>query len=193
MLQRSQGLEEKLKVLRGLQLPEEMARLEEGRRPKQRIGLFDKYLIADFVRRVHIRNDTDCWEWIGARTPKQYGLFYLNGKAIPAHRVSKSLQIKKQTTCECVCHHCDVAWCVNPNHLYEGNKTTNGKDAKERGRIKRLSGEQCGASKLNNSSVIEIRKLFSSKQINSPDLSKKFGVSLRTIWRVILRETWRHI
>lgn len=32
-----------------------------------------------------------------------------------------------------LCHTCDVPRCVNPAHLYEGNASTNGRDAHARG------------------------------------------------------------
>lgn len=68
---------------------------------------------------------------------------------------------------DCVCHHCDIPPCINPEHLFEGTQADNTKDMaiKERSGMLILTGKQ----------VQEIRKLkgiFTQKE-----LAEKFHVT----------------
>ena len=48
-------------------------------------------------------------------------------------------------------------------------------------------------SRLNNSQVIEIRKLFYSKKMTRKQLSEKYGVSYVAIDNIIKKKTWSRI
>ena len=67
--------------------------------------------------------DTRCWLWTGGLTKGGYGKFSWGGKTVAAHRASFLLTYGTEP--EVVCHRCNCARCVRPDHLYAGDNTTN--------------------------------------------------------------------
>lgn len=55
-----------------------------------------------------------------------------------------------------------------------------------------LKGENCGASKLSEKEVYEIREMISKNMVHE-QIAKKFGVSRRTIGHIKTGETWKHV
>ncbi len=98
-----------------------------------------------------------------------------------------------------VLHHCDVPACVNPDHLFLGDKTANMRDMARKHRqvfqahpekIKR--GEACFHAKLSENAVREIivRTRYGH---TGADLARDFGVSQSTISAILHGRIWRHI
>jgi hypothetical protein len=79
----------------------------------------------------------DCWLWVGSRAGGGYGRIRVNGKHVPAHRVSWSLQhgIPFPEHLD-ACHHCDNPLCVRPDHIFPGTPSENAIDARDKGRLK---------------------------------------------------------
>lgn len=77
----------------------------------------------------------DCWLWTAAHLPAGYGMTFVRGKNQLAHRVAWELTNGVITEGAWVLHRCDNPACVNPDHLYLGNRSRNMKDAHERSRI----------------------------------------------------------
>ena len=68
-----------------------------------------------FIKKV---NKTDkCWVWTAAKSDKGYGQFNLNGKVLPAHRVSYTHFVGVIPDGFHVDHLCRNRACVNPDHL----------------------------------------------------------------------------
>lgn len=78
-----------------------------------------------------INTKTLCWEWKRAGAGG-YGGIDLGGKTISAHRASWIFLNGNIKPEECVLHKCDNRLCVNPDHLYLGDKKQNRKDFMER-------------------------------------------------------------
>lgn len=75
-----------------------------------------------------------CWLWVGNLHPVSgHGRIGVNGKSEYAHRVSYVIN-GKIIDDEVVRHTCDVAYCVNPDHLVTGSRTDNMDDMYRRGR-----------------------------------------------------------
>lgn len=132
-----------------------------------------------------------CWVWNTDRafTGNGYGMFYLDGGMRTAHRVS--YQLYKGTIPEglWVLHTCDNRACVNPEHLYLGDREQNVKDMLDRGRLADTSGENNGRSKLTVVDVDEIRYLY-GKMFTCQELASLYGVSPQMISRIGRGEAW---
>jgi hypothetical protein len=87
-------------------------------------------------------------------------------------------------------HKCDNRGCINPEHLELGTQADNMQDMVIRGR--NAMGEKCGASKLTEENIKEIRLLL-SKGMKVREVSAKFNVTDHAIRDIRRRKTWKHI
>ena len=53
-------------------------------------------------------------------------------------------------------------------------------------------GSKNGRAKLTESDILLLRQLFNSGMTRK-ELAKRFGVSLRTIYRIVNQQTWKHV
>jgi hypothetical protein len=58
-----------------------------------------------------------CWIWTGATSTRGYGMFWLNGKQVAAHRYSYECVNGKISRFKIIDHMCHRESCVNPSHL----------------------------------------------------------------------------
>ena len=83
---------------------------------------------------IEMITETGCWIWMGQLNHNGYGRREVKGRRLRAHRVAFGLdKIPKGMM---VLHKCDVRCCVNPDHLYIGDNSTNMRDMIRRGRGK---------------------------------------------------------
>jgi hypothetical protein len=80
---------------------------------------------------------TGCIEWVGqhgrgANKGDGYGGVTVDGKWISAHRAAWIAFVGPIPEGQCVLHKCDNRVCVNPKHLYLGDKRRNRADFMER-------------------------------------------------------------
>ncbi|NQW92538.1 MAG: HNH endonuclease [Polaromonas sp.] len=166
----------------------------------KRAGLFqdarrsEAPLDERFFRQIE-KTET-CWLWLGRLVGKGYGMIGLGGagaKQVLSHRLSYQLHKGPIPDGMVIMHKCDNPRCVNPDHLEAGTQSQNIKDAIARGRktlpVKKVRGEECGASKLNNGIVLSIRE----STLSLKALSILHNVSKSAIERIRYRKTWRHI
>lgn len=78
----------------------------------------------------------ECWPWIGARNPNEYGKFKkADGSTVDAHNYSLQLKLgRKLLPGNVARHRCDYRPCCNPEHLLEGTQLHNHRDMWHRGR-----------------------------------------------------------
>jgi hypothetical protein len=170
-----------------------------------------------FLGRIHYHK-SGCWEWTGTLSAGRYGSFKVNGKQVKAHRWIYEQMRGPIQEGMVVCHSCDNAKCVNPNHLWIGTQNDNIQDCINKGRAyhpkgfkktkgilygdmnpsrthpeSRPRGENVNTSKINEDDVRTIRLLYSTKQLNQVQLSAKYSISQPNISAIILRKTWAHI
>lgn len=104
--------------------------------------------LETFWRRVDTSAGPDgCWPWTGTLIADGYGRFKLDGRFHLAHRLALGLSLGRELLWtdairEEACHHCDNPPCVNPAHLYVGDRMTNRRDAVNRGRARSSLAEE---------------------------------------------------
>ena len=84
--------------------------------------------------------NSGCWLWEmstkGNTLPTMYGNTWYMGRRIRAHRASYIAFVGPIPNGLHVCHKCDNPLCVNPDHLFLGDRLTNLRDAANKGRIR---------------------------------------------------------
>jgi hypothetical protein len=89
-----------------------------------------------FLSRIS-KTDDECWVWIAHRGADGYGILSADGRRnARAHRVSWELFRGPIPHGLWVLHKCDNRPCVNPDHLFLGNRSDNMRDAAEKGRLR---------------------------------------------------------
>ena len=97
----------------------------------------DEETILRFCNKIKKDSNTQCWNWIGAKSGN-YGIFRVYGGLRLAHRVSMHLfnntQLESYSRTDgLVLHKCNNSLCVNPRHLYIGTQAQNIKDCVDSG------------------------------------------------------------
>jgi hypothetical protein len=92
-------------------------------------------LLEKLLNKVTIDDQTDCWEFQGAKNNIGYGMIRDDKKMRTTHRVSyEEHNNVKIPSGLCVCHTCDNPSCVNPAHLWLGTRKQNTDDMIRKGR-----------------------------------------------------------
>lgn len=143
-----------------------------------------------FWRHV-IRGAADeCWLWQGNIGNHGYGYFSCGHRKFLAHRASYEIHNGALPDDLCVLHHCDVRHCVNPYHLFLGDRTDNAADKVTKGR--QFRGEQSPNAKLAESDVKQIRSLAASGVIHR-EIAQKFHIARETVGDIVRRRLWAHV
>lgn len=149
-----------------------------------------------------------CWPWLGFVAPNGYGRFWIRdrGNGIGAHSYSLGLHRGQLLAGEeCACHTCDNRRCVNPAHLFLGDRAANNRDAAAKGRLPKgdahharlrpdrlRRGEAHGQAKLTARNVLAIRAA-TKRGATRTGLAQTYGVTRQLITRVVNRSIWRHV
>ena len=154
--------------------------------------------VEKFWSKVRRGAADECWPWTAGSTQRGYGVLYARGSRDShwlAHRYSYTLHNGAIPPGLCVCHSCDNPPCVNPAHLWVGTRRQNSQDMIDKGRnvLPAISeGERSHFARLRRKQVIEIRRRAEAGETNSA-LAREFGVTRRTVDRVVNGQTWKHL
>ena len=128
---------------------------------------------------------SECWYWRGSLNRLGYGCMLAMGES-KAHRISYRLFHGPIEPGKFILHRCDVRNCVNPDHLYIGDRKDNARDKYRR--------QRDTSSDLSQDQVREIKAaLFNYKLGMCKDLAAKYGVSPGVISDIRLGHTFRHV
>ena len=129
-----------------------------------------------------------CWEYRGARDPKNYGCMKMPRRY--AHRVSYEHHVGPIGPGQVVRHRCDNPPCVNPAHLVVGTKGDNQRDMQERGRSTR--GERSGVHRRSEASI-DYLHLLASRGMPHEGIADLTGLRQGYISKIISGSLWPHV
>lgn len=137
----------------------------------------------------------NCWEWTAATT-NGYGRYRIEGKANLATRVAWEMKHGPIPPGLNVLHSCDNPPCIR--HLFLGTHAENMRDAKIKGRMRTAPqiGEKHWKSRLSESQIFEIRRVYINghgSSTNSYRLSEKYGVTPSHIREIVRGASWSHL
>lgn len=143
-----------------------------------------------FASKVAPANAGGCTLWKACLGADGYGQISVDNRVVKAHRYSWELANGTIPPGMCVCHHCDVRACVNPDHLFIGTKADNNADmaAKNRARGGGPKGSRHGMAKLTEASALEIFGATGTQQA----IGERYGVSHTTVGRIKNGRKWMH-
>ena len=150
--------------------------------------------ISEFHNSYMPITETGCWIWIGKSSNLfGYGSFTdKKSKLQYAHRASWIIHYGEIPKGMCVCHKCDIASCVNPQHLFLGTHKDNMQDMFKKNRranTYKAPGEKNAAAKITADNVAEIR----NGEESGAFYARKYGVSPTQIMRIRKKISWKHI
>lgn len=131
----------------------------------------------------------ECWVWQGWRSPSGYGTFSLNRPGYPKQVVaSRAALIRVGVDIPpgmCALHNCDNPPCVNPAHLYVGDRKRNALDCSSRGRHNKDGrGEEHWASRYSDSEVSEWKRRYAEGE-SFKAIARSTGASSSHVSRVV--------
>lgn len=167
---------------------------------RERQYVLTKEHLQDVIQQMSIPEpNTGCWLWDGSFRSVGYGVMFLNGKHVAAHRASYSAFKEDPPEGLFVCHRCDVTACVNPDHLFLGTHLDNMEDAKKKGRFRSgptgkpgMTGEQHPQAKLTTEQVVSIQRALATKEPIS-HIARRHNISRPNIYLIKDGKAWAHL
>lgn len=147
-------------------------------------------LVERLLSHAHPEPMSGCWLWDASTTRFGYGRLGVERRVELAHRVAFRLLVEPIPPGLYVLHSCDVAPCVNPEHLYLGTHRDNMDDMKERGRV--ALGARHSQAKLTADDVLSIREMVADGAPQH-DIAEAYGISQGHVSNIARRVVWGHL
>ncbi len=164
---------------------------------------------AAFLQRTRSM-PSGCVEWIGPRDDNGYGRFTYKRNQQLAHRAAWRLFCGELPAHLCVLHRCDNPPCVNPAHLFLGDRGDNARDMVAKGRQwlqtnpdrraetltcppeRKARGSSHGNALLTEAQVLAIRQRASRGDLGK-HLAAEFHCSTSLISAIVRGQAWQHV
>lgn len=132
-----------------------------------------------------------CWQWQGGSFDSGYGVIYVGGRNVRAHRYSWELHNGPVPADLQILHKCDNRLCVNPTHLLVGTSDDNIQDMIAKGRDRNINGLGRNAV-LTGKLVKYIRGRYrrGSHTDGANAIAKYLGISSAVVKSVIRGTGW---
>jgi len=150
-------------------------------------------LVVRFWAKVQIGRKKDCWPWLGAIDTPGYGAFKFDGKKRNAHRVAYELANGPPLPGVWIEHTCDNPPCCNPAHLKPGTPKSNVDDMDRKGRRRQARGVDAARARLTDEAVASMRREYVETEISTGELAARFGVSQKTVQKILRGDGWSHV
>lgn len=128
----------------------------------------------------------DCIEWPFYRMSQGYGQVRIGQKTRLATHVALELAGIDKTD-ECALHACDNPPCVNPKHLYWGDRTQNSRDMVARGRDAFRQPQKLSEDKVQAMFILRDHGWTQQRIANA------FDVHQVQVSRILLGKDWAHV
>lgn len=160
---------------------------------------YDKRKLFQLIKKGKF-NESDCFEWTGPYDKNGYGIttYSINKKkkTWKVHRLIHFLINGEIPDGIFVCHACDNPKCFNLCHIFLGTPKQNSRDRDKKkrdgGLMRNQFGENNRMAKLNEITVLEIRKLY-NKGTRICELARIFNLPNPTISKIVHSLRWKHI
>jgi hypothetical protein len=128
--------------------------------------------------------NTGCWIWLQRMDKMGYGVAFFgpNRGGQLAHRVAYELLVGPIPEGKYLCHKCDTPLCINPQHMFIGDDSSNLRDC--------VRKERCGTAKITNAKAVEIRQLKRTGEYTNKQLGEMFGIGVTAVRSVVNRRSW---
>lgn len=130
---------------------------------------------------------TACWFWTGTQDG-EYGIIYLDGKKVGAHRYTFFLANGYWP--ENACHTCDHGLCCRPSHLWDGTIAENLADMVAKGRS--LKGERHNLANKTEEDIVAIRERYAAGE-TQVSLAAAFKTPQANISQIVRGNLWPHV
>lgn len=142
---------------------------------------------AYLMRRVSVKQETNCWEWQLSKVKGGYGKASLRGANLMAHRAVWESRRGQIPDGMILCHSCDNPACVNPEHLFLGTHSDNSADMVSKGR--QAKGEKIFLAYLTEEVVREVR----NESGTYAEIAKRLGLKPGNVRLIRRGDTWKHV
>lgn len=133
----------------------------------------------------------ECWPWVGNRTDREYGVFWVDGKNVRAHRYVLILEKGEPSDPALFAlHSCDNPPCCNPAHLRWGTSQDNSDDMVLRKRSPR--GERSGSAKITEEIASKILKMR-VEGFKVDEISSSLSISRDLVMGIYIGKNWSHL
>ncbi len=145
-----------------------------------------------FWGRIAPPNERGCRLWQGA-VHKTSGYGQVKVVAVPeyTHRVSWRLTYGEIEEGKSVLHRCDVRLCVEPTHLWRGNRNDNMRDMVSKGRGRAPRGEASPHTSLTWEKVRAMRHERFTEGFTVTALAKKYDISIGQVSSICNGKQWK--